>query len=56
LVGKADFESAHLEENARTAIDAITKARPSSAKGVYIKSCTISTTMGPGVKVNVKES
>jgi large subunit ribosomal protein L1 len=56
LVGKADFEAAHLEENARTAIDAITKARPSSAKGVYIKSCTISTTMGPGVKVNVKES
>ena len=56
LVGKADFESAHLEENASTAIDAIIKARPSSSKGVYIKSCTISTTMGPGVKVNVKES
>jgi large subunit ribosomal protein L1 len=33
----------------------VVKARPSSAKGIYIKSCTISTTMGPGVKVNVKE-
>jgi large subunit ribosomal protein L1 len=56
LVGKADFETGHLEENARTVIDAVVKARPSSAKGIYIKSCTISTTMGPGMKVNVKEN
>ncbi len=55
LVGKADFPAEHLEGNAKAAIDAVQKARPSSVKGAYIKSCTISTTMGPGVRVNVKE-
>jgi large subunit ribosomal protein L1 len=54
-VGKASFESAQILENARVALDAIMKARPASAKGTYLTNCTISTTMSPGVKVDVRE-
>ncbi|SPE52396.1 50S ribosomal subunit protein L1 [Verrucomicrobia bacterium] len=54
-VGKASFSTVQLEENARSVIDAIVKARPHSVKGTYINSCTISATMSPPVKVDLKE-
>jgi large subunit ribosomal protein L1 len=51
-IGKASFEAAKLVENYGTVLDEILRAKPSSAKGKYIKSITIATTMGPGVKVD----
>ena len=51
-VGKASFESAKLTENLRTLMEAIIKAKPAAAKGTYIKSCVLSSTMGPGIKLN----
>ncbi len=50
-VGKASFSEEQLEQNFKALMDAITKARPSSVKGQYLKSITLATTMGPGVKV-----
>ena len=50
-VGKASFTEEQLEQNFTALMDAITKARPSSVKGQYLKSITLATTMGPGVKV-----
>ena len=54
-VGKASFTSVQLEENARAVIEAVAKARPSTAKGDYLCSCTLSATMSPPVRVDVKE-
>lgn len=51
-VGKASFEAEKLTANLRTLMEAIIKARPSTAKGVYIRSAVISSTMGPGIKLN----
>lgn len=51
-VGKASFEPQKLADNAKTVLDAILKLKPSSAKGVYVRSVTLSSTMGPGVSVN----
>lgn len=51
-VGKASFSEEQLTENFNTLMDAIIKAKPSSAKGTYMKSVTVTTTMGPGIKVN----
>jgi large subunit ribosomal protein L1 len=53
-VGKASFESDKLTENLSAAMEAILKARPSGAKGVYIKSATISTSMGPGIALDLR--
>ena len=50
-VGKVSFTEEQLEQNFGALMDAITKARPSSVKGQYLKSITLATTMGPGVKV-----
>ncbi len=50
-VGKVSFGKEKLEENIDTLMSAIAKAKPAAAKGQYIKSCTIATTMGPGIKV-----
>lgn len=52
-VGKVSFTGEQLQENFQTIIDAIVKARPSAVKGQYLKSVTLSSTMGPGVKLNV---
>ncbi len=52
-VGKASFTEEALQENFNTLMDAITKARPSALKGQYLRSITLTSTMGPGVKVNV---
>ena len=51
-VGKASFEAAKLTENLRTLMEAIIKAKPAAAKGAYIKSAVLSSTMGPGIKLN----
>lgn len=51
-VGKASFTEEQLTENFNTLMDAIVKAKPASAKGTYMKSVTITSTMGPGIKVN----
>ena len=50
-VGKASFTEEQLTDNFQTLIDAINKARPSAVKGQYLKSVTITSTMGPGVKI-----
>ena len=51
-IGKASFTEEQLADNFQTLIDAILKAKPSAAKGQYFKSISISSTMGPGVKVS----
>ena len=53
--GKMSFEADALKENFDVIVEAINKAKPTSAKGAYLLSCTISATMTPGIKVNVKE-
>lgn len=52
LIGKTSFEDAQLVENFRAIYDVIAKARPAAVKGTYIKNLTLSTTMGPGIKIN----
>jgi len=52
-IGKASFSAEALAENISTFVGAITKAKPSGAKGTYLKRVTISSTMGPGVKLDV---
>ena len=54
-VGKASFTPVQIAENAHAVIDAVAKSRPSSAKGIFILSCTISATMSPPVRVELKE-
>jgi large subunit ribosomal protein L1 len=54
-IGKASFAAGHIEENARAVIQAVAKSKPSSAKGTFIRSCTISATMSPPVRVDVRE-
>ena len=51
-IGKASFGTEKLQENFDTLLSAIIKAKPAAAKGQYIKSCVLASTMGPGVKVN----
>ena len=51
-IGKASFTEEQLADNFQTLIDAIIKAKPSAAKGQYFKSISVSSTMGPGVKIN----
>jgi len=51
-IGKASFEAGSLAANARAFIDAIQKARPTGAKGTYVKKVSLSSSMGPGVKVD----
>jgi large subunit ribosomal protein L1 len=54
-IGKISFTPAHIEENARAVIEAVFKAKPSSAKGVFVHTCTISATMSPPVRVDIRE-
>ena len=51
-VGKASFTEEQLTDNFQTLIDAINKVRPAAVKGQYLKSVTLTSTMGPGVKIN----
>ena len=50
-IGKASFGKEKLQENFDTLVEAVVRAKPAAAKGQYIKSCVVSTTMGPGIKV-----
>ena len=52
-IGKASFDEAKLVENVRAFIDAVSKAKPSGAKGTYMKKIAVSSTMGPGVTIDV---
>jgi large subunit ribosomal protein L1 len=51
-VGKRSFESDKLAGNVRALMDALLRARPASAKGQYLRSITLSSTMGPGIKID----
>jgi large subunit ribosomal protein L1 len=52
-VGKVSFDEAKLVENIRAFVEAVTRAKPAGAKGTYMKKVSISSTMGPGVSVDV---
>ncbi len=54
-LGKLSFSSAHLVENVRELIAVLVKAKPSSSKGVYFQAISLSSTMGPGCKINLRE-
>ena len=51
-IGKASFGTEKLVENFNTLVGAVIKAKPATAKGQYIKSCVVASTMGPGIKIN----
>ena len=51
-IGRASFDAARLEENLKALIDALTKAKPAASKGQYLKKIAVSSTMGPGVRVD----
>lgn len=51
-IGKVSFETDKLVENLKTVIEALIKAKPAAAKGTYLKNISVSSTMGPGIKVN----
>ena len=53
IIGKASFSEADLESNLRSVLDELQRAKPAAAKGKYLKKISLSTTMGPGVKVDV---
>lgn len=55
-IGKASFEAEKLLDNFRTLVDTLQKARPASAKGQYFRNVTLSTTMGPGIRVNAQRA
>jgi large subunit ribosomal protein L1 len=53
LIGKVSFGKNKLQENCLAFVEAVRKAKPASAKGTYIKSVTICTSMGPGIKISI---
>jgi large subunit ribosomal protein L1 len=53
-VGKASFDETKIAENVRALIDAVQKAKPTGAKGTYIKKVSLSSTMGPGVSISLE--
>jgi len=55
-IGKVSFDADKLLENLRTLVDQLIKVKPAAAKGQYIKGITISSTMGPGIKVNIQKA
>ena len=54
-VGKANFKPEQIAENAHAVIEAVFKSRPASVKGVFVQSCTLSATMSPAVKIDLRE-
>ena len=52
-IGKASFDEAKLAQNIRALVDAIQKAKPAGAKGTYLQNAALSSTMGPGVKLDI---
>ncbi len=55
-IGKKSFDEAKIRQNLNAIVNAIVKAKPASSKGTYLKSLTLSTTMGPGIKVDTQEA
>ena len=55
-IGKASFTEAQIADNVKAFVDAIMKAKPTGAKGTYVKKISLSSTMGPGVKINPGEA
>ena len=55
LFGKTSFTEEQLIDNAKSVIESVVKAKPSTSKGRYIESCTLSSTMSPGLKLDIKE-
>ena len=55
-IGKASFSAEQLQENVKAFVDAIMKAKPAGSKGTYIKKISLSSTMGPGVKINLTDA
>src|SRR5262249_31953270 len=55
-IGKASFESQRLSENLGAFLDAITRAKPAGAKGQYLRSVTVTSTMGPGLRLDLSEA
>ena len=55
-IGKASFDATKLAENVRAFVDAVARAKPSGAKGTYMKKVAISSTMGPGVSIDVENA
>ena len=55
-IGKKSFDEAKIRQNLNAIVNAIVKAKPASAKGTYLKSLTLSTTMGPGIKIDTQEA
>jgi len=56
IFGKVSFDEAKLKENLLAIVKAVMDEKPSGSKGIYMKSCTLTTSMGPGVKVDVKDT
>ena len=54
-IGKVSFSSEHIRENAEAFLKEVLRLRPSAAKGTYVKSITMSTTMGPGIPLDRQE-
>src|SRR6202789_1979489 len=54
-IGKLSFPAQQIEENARAVIEAVAKAKPASVKGSYLQSCTLSATMSPPVRIDLRE-
>jgi len=54
-IGKASFEKPQLVQNAKSLIEAVVRAKPAAAKGRYVKSITLSSTMGPGIKLDLSQ-
>jgi large subunit ribosomal protein L1 len=52
-IGKASFDAEKLVENAKALVDAVQKAKPTGAKGTYLQKVAVSSTMGPGIRVDV---
>lgn len=55
-IGKASFEAGQLQENLKAFVAAVMKAKPSGSKGTYVKNLNVSSTMGPGIKVDVQSA
>lgn len=55
-VGKASFDAAKLVDNIKAVIEAVRKVKPASAKGIYIKTATVTSTMGPAIKVDINNA
>jgi large subunit ribosomal protein L1 len=54
-IGKVAFTPVQIQENARSVIEAVVRARPHSVKGTYLSSCTLSATMSPALRLDLKE-